>query len=303
MEQKVQTVGSHRGHKVRDLDFRRPIKFTRDQLRVIERSQDGFCRSASSRLSAELRSEVTVAFSGSEQLVYGAVMAEEMPQQALVLIMKTEPPDTRMVMVVQNETASSLVARSLGGAVTESGEGQELTELETAVARRALAGLIDEMSVAWQDLCGVSLKVAATETSPIAVQVASPSEPTLILTFSLQFEEHSSSMALIVPWSALEAVIDGISHSHSDASVAGPATAKAVGRAEVQLRAEAGSKQMAVSDLLALSEGDVLSFPQSETEGIDLLVEDQPLYKARHGSHNGQRAVQVGDMIDPSQQL
>ena len=80
---------SPRQNRIREVDFRRPSKFNREHLRRIEHSHDTFCQSASSRLSAELRTEFQVEVMGTDQLPYSVVMADEVPRQAFVTILGT----------------------------------------------------------------------------------------------------------------------------------------------------------------------------------------------------------------------
>ena len=61
---------SLRKNRVREIDFRRPSKFNREQVRRLEHSHDTFCQSASSRLSAELRTELQLGVLGTDQLPY-----------------------------------------------------------------------------------------------------------------------------------------------------------------------------------------------------------------------------------------
>ena len=63
--------------RVREIDFRRPSKFNREQVRRIEVAHENFCQSASSRMSAELRTELQLGVLNTDQLPYGVVMAEE----------------------------------------------------------------------------------------------------------------------------------------------------------------------------------------------------------------------------------
>ena len=50
-----ETTTPQRRRRMRAVDFTRPTKFTSDQERRLKRSLEAFCRTASTRLSAELR--------------------------------------------------------------------------------------------------------------------------------------------------------------------------------------------------------------------------------------------------------
>src|SRR4051795_13536302 len=115
---------SIRQHRVREIDFRRPSKFNREQVRRLEHSHDTFCQSASSRLSAELRTEFQLAVLGTDQLPYSVVMAEQVPRSAFITLLKIEQLGTEIALVMDMPLAQCLVARLLGaGANSSSGNG------------------------------------------------------------------------------------------------------------------------------------------------------------------------------------
>src|ERR671938_2172988 len=69
--------------RVQEIDFRRPTKFARELVRRLEHAHESFCRTASSGLSAELRTSFELMVLGSEQLPYGTAMAGTHPDSML----------------------------------------------------------------------------------------------------------------------------------------------------------------------------------------------------------------------------
>src|SRR5436305_4021566 len=197
---------SLRQNRIREVDFRRPSKFNREHLRRIEHSHDTFCQSASSRLSAELRTEFQVEVMGTDQLPYSVVMAEEVPRHALFTILKIEQLGTEIALMIDMPLAQCIVARLLGAGAGSAGAsgGSNLTSVEAAVARRAVHSLVDALSTTWQELADVTLKPVATTVSPLSVQIVPPSEPTLLLKLGAHLDNVMSVMTLILPHRSLE---------------------------------------------------------------------------------------------------
>src|SRR3954469_1723153 len=100
--------------RVQEIDFRRPTKFARKLVRRLEHAHESFCRTASSGLSAELRTSVELSVIGSEQLPYGTAMAEAQPDSMLA-VLDVAPLETEVAMVVEMPLALRLVDRLLGG--------------------------------------------------------------------------------------------------------------------------------------------------------------------------------------------
>src|SRR5688572_1416362 len=146
-----------RRHRVREVDFRRPTKFSREQVRRIETAHDGFCQSATSRLSAELRTELQLTVLGTDQLPYGVAMAEEVPRHCFVSVLRIDQLGTELALIVDMPLAQCLVQRLLGGGGHQLPKepSTTLTAVEVAVARRAVASLAESLSSTWLDLAQV----------------------------------------------------------------------------------------------------------------------------------------------------
>lgn len=294
----VLSLSGAKPQRVRDMDFRRPMKFTRDQLRQLEHAHESFCRSASTRLSAELRTEVSLKLTSSDQHPYSTVMADEVPRQALVVILRADPIRHSFALVMEIPSVLRIVNRVLGGHSNSNLEDQAaLTELEMAVAVRSVSGLVEALSATWSDLCGITFTAVNGDTSPVSVQLVPPSEPTLTLNFEVAMDDHTSTMTLILPYRSLSPVIEQLA-SNRDMDIDADDAAmgdinRALGNVTVDLRAEVGRMEMPLRELLKLTPGDVIKLPSRAEEGVVLRVGEHAQYRALPGTHAGNLAVQI----------
>jgi flagellar motor switch protein FliM len=290
---------------VREVDFRRPNKFNREQVRRLEHAHDGFCQSASSRLSAELRSELQLGVIGSDQLPYSVVMGEEVARHSFVSVLRIDNLGTELALIMDMPLAQCLVQRLLGGSGQAPGAvpATSLTAVEAAVARRAVASLVESLSSTWMDLAQVSLSMAGTSTNPTQVQLVPSSEPTLILNLSAAVDGVVSVITLLMPHRSVEPIM----HHFEQGSMYGPPTdadarnrelmRSAVGEVDVEVRAEAGAVKLSLSDVLALKPGDTLRLRRPVEQGVTLCVGDVEAYDASPGRNGNLRAVQVRGSI------
>lgn len=285
-----------RRQRVRDVDFRRPSKFTRDQVRQLERSHEAFTRSVSSRLSAELRAECQLSLMGTDQLPYSVVMVEESPRDALVAVLELEPQGTRIGVIFEIPLAHAFVNRLLGGEEPVNRPADELTELEIAVASCAVRSFVDSLSYAWQELADVSVKLIEIETSPMAVELVPPSEPTLLVNMSATLGPELSIITLVIPHRSVAPMLVNFERSHFGPEMDGlapDAMERVVCEVDVLVRAEVGSIDMPLDEVLALVPGDTIPLRRPATEGCVLHVDDVPVYTVAPGRNGNQRAVQV----------
>src|SRR5829696_987430 len=290
-----------RRHRVREVDFRRPNKFNREQVRRLEHAHDGFCQSASSRLSAELRSELQLSVVGTDQLPYSVVMGEEVPRHSFVSVLRIDTLGTELALIMDMPLAQCLVQRLLGGSPHAPGESSptSLTAVEAAVARRAVASLVESLSSTWMDLAQVSLSMAGTSTNPTQVQLVPSSEPTLILNISAAIDGVASVITLLLPHRSVEPIM----HHFEQGAMYGPPTdadarnrelmRSAVGEVDVEVRAEAGAVKLPLADVLAMKPGDTIRLRRPVERGVTLCVGDVEAYEAAPGRNGNLRAVQV----------
>src|SRR5919199_58676 len=138
--------------RVQEIDFRRPTKFARELVRRLEHAHESFCRTASSGLSAELRTSFELSVAGSEQLPYGTAMAESDPD-SLLAVLKVAPLDTELALIIEMPLALRLVDRLLGGGgKPREGSADSLTDLEIVIVRRAISSIVEPLSATWLDL-------------------------------------------------------------------------------------------------------------------------------------------------------
>jgi flagellar motor switch protein FliM len=295
-----------RRHRVREVDFRRPNKFNREQVRRLEHAHDGFCQSASSRLSAELRSELQLGVLGTDQLPYSVVMGEEVARHSFVSVLRIDTLGTELALILDMPMAHALVQRLLGGSghpIGKESPATSLTAVEAAVARRAVSSLVESLSSTWMDLAQVSLSMAGTSTNPTQVQLVPSSEPTLILNVSATLDGVVSVMTLLLPHRSVEP----IQHHFENGAMFGPpsdADARnrdlmrdAVGAVDVEVRAEAGAVKIPLAEVLALKAGDTLRLRRPVERGVTLCVGDVEAYDATPGRNGNMRAAQVRDSL------
>jgi len=287
-----------RQSRVQEIDFRRPTKFARDLVRRLEHAHESFCRTASSGLSAELRASLELAVAGSEQLPYGTAMAETHPD-SLLAVLDVAPLESEVALIIEMPLALRLVDRLLGGGgKPREGSAETLTDLEIVILRRAMSSLVEPLSATWLDLADVEFSIASMQTSPMTFQLVPPSEPVLMLHLEARIDGLVSPLVLCIPYRSVESIVDKLEHRHYeghetvDPTAAGKVRA-AISGVDVELRAEAGAADMAVTDVLAIKVGDVVRLRRPADKGVVVYAGDVPTYVASPGRNGNKRALKV----------
>lgn len=285
-----------RNRRLRSVDFARPTKFTSEHERRIVRALDAFCTTAATRLSAELRVPLELEVIDTTQLPWSSAQSA-LPQDSVGATLAVAPVGTRMLLTAELPLVLLTIEHLLGGAPERPPKARKLSEIDWALTRRLFDMLTHHLSLVWQDLAGLTLETRDVDTHMEGLQVTAVSDPTLTLTFEARIDRHSSTLALLVPWSAIDAVADELAGRETRSEATDPRIAAAVRRAvagaEVVLRAEVAHVDMAIDEVLALQPGDLVRLGAPAEAGVGIYAEDVPIHRAQPGRSGTRRAVQV----------
>jgi flagellar motor switch protein FliM len=137
-----------RHRRLRTIDFTRPTKFTPDQQRRLERAYTSFCRSASTRMSAELRTTISVELGDTVQLTWANAL-DALPLRAVSGVVDVAPIDGRMLLSAELTLLLGLLEPVLGGQAHEQPAERWLTDVDRALTRRIFQTLLDELSISF----------------------------------------------------------------------------------------------------------------------------------------------------------
>jgi len=288
-----------RRRRMRAVDFTRPTKFTADQERRIKRSLEAFCRTASTRLSAELRVPLELEVINSSQLTWANAHAQVLAG-SIDAIAEITPLMTRAMLSAEPGLVLAAIELLLGGSeITEQRE-RRLSDIDMALARHFFERMLAQLSVIWNDMLGLELSVAQLETHLETAQMVSVSEPTMTFTMEARFNGVSSTIAMLLPWSAIAPVADRFA-ARDDAPDRGEdeirRVRRAVGGVDMTVRAEVASVELPIEQVLALQPGDVLRLDAPADAGVTLFADKVPVHRAKPGRSGSRRAVQITERV------
>ncbi|MGO9321033.1 MAG: flagellar motor switch protein FliM [Solirubrobacteraceae bacterium] len=288
---------ARRARSIRKINFSRPMKLSLLEQRRFEQAHATFCRDASVRLSSELRSSIELEVINSSQLTWEAAVGD-VPQPSILGVAACAPGESTILICVEEGLVLRMVERLLGGSYTDTPVPRTLTQIDVALARGLFEGLLSALSTVWQGLLGLSLSLLEFESHSTGLDLMPRSQPTLELTIEVRDQGASSTILLLVPYTAIEAASKSLGDSSpkdADALAAGEESCEAVrsalGAVRVEVRAEAGAVGLTIGEVLSLGEGDVIRLGVAGE--ADITVGDNRLHRVRPGLSGNRRAVQI----------
>jgi flagellar motor switch protein FliM len=177
---------------------------------------------------------------------------------------------------------------------------RKFSEIDETLGARVFSMFIEQMSLVWQDVAGLQLHFVGIEPDPQTARIASLSEATLVMTLDMKVDTGSHGLGLYFPFGSIEPIVSKFITGQPDGGDEAPAQAaavrEAIGHVGLELRAEVGTADVTVDDLITLQVGDVIELGPS-TGGITVCAGDVELYRGQAGRDGRKRAVQIAEEV------
>ncbi len=296
-EEGVEAAGGH----VRALDFSLPTKFTTELRRRIGRALDLFCETVGNSLAGELNADVELAVTDVSQHTWAAAKAQ-LPADSIAVAVEAQAIERKMLMSVELPVVLQALECLLGGKASQAPAERHLTEIDWVLTRGMLDTVVRQLSVAWDEIGGPELARGEVDMEGDAGVPSPIGEPTLSVALEVKIDGLSSTISLLIPWTAIEPITERIRGGAEETS-ADPQGAEAlrrgVGGAHVLVRAEVGSAQMPIERMLELAPGALLTLEDRAEDGVLLFAEGVSVGRGRPGRSGVRRAVKLTSTGEP----
>ena len=206
-----------------------------------------------------------------------------------------------MLLTLAPKFISTLTASFYGGSIYQPDPKRtEFTNTEERVIELVHEGLSECLSVAWADLMPITLSHQGREVNPQFASFVDGSELVIICAFLIQLPNGESvNMDVVYPLQTLKPIATQLrsrmqSDTNDDVSWR-ERMEHAIFNVPLNVTAFLGKPVMSMGQLIRLQTGDVV--PIQVNEGIELRVEDNPIFLADIGEVSGQAAVSLTKRI------
>ncbi len=291
-------------NRVRSYDFKRALRFSKDQIRSLTRIYENYARLLTTLLSAQLRTITQVSVVSADQIPYEEFV-RSVPSMTVLNVMSVEPLDGRVIMEVNPNIAYAMLDRILGGK-GEAGNKKidNLTEIETKLLRNLLDKTLDIMEEAWSSVAVINPEMEEFEVNPQFLQVISPNEIVVVISLSVQIGEETGMINLCIPHVTLEPIISKLSvHYWMQSSKKEPNELEVeqirtqVQGATVPVVAMLGQTDISIEDFLSLDKGDIIRLDRGVNQPLIVQVGGVPKFSAQPGQLKRKLAIQILDQF------
>jgi flagellar motor switch protein FliM len=292
-----------RNHAVYEMyDFRRPDKFSKDQLRTLQMLHETFARLAATSLSAMLRSPVNIDLISLEQVPYEEYLRSI--GASVFTILSLPPLSGQAVLEVEFALIFTMIDRLLGGP-GKSVNRVNLTDIEKPLVKTTIERMFLALKSAWEGIVIVNPGVEGMETSSQFVQIAPPNDVVVTILFEVKIGTQRNAMSLCIPYLVLKPITSKLSAQKWVANANrkhSPQARKVIGSQLVQTHVDCtvqlGKAKISVDEMMKLKAGDLVRLTRKSSEDLELLVEDIPKFHGKPAIRGRKLVFAVTDKID-----
>lgn len=291
--------------KIKIYDFKRPDKFSKDQIRTVSIMHETFARLTTTSLSAQLRSLVAVHVASVDQLTYEEFI-RSIPNPTTLAVIDMDPLKGSAILEIDPAITFSIIDRLFGGQGEGAKFSRELTDIEQSVMEGIIVRVLGNLRESWSTVIDLRPRLGGIETNPQFAQIVPPSEMVVLVTLETKVGDVEGMMNLCIPYLTIEPIISKLSAQYWYSSVRRGTTTENLNilreRLEnigVTIKAEIGRMQLTVRDVLALCAGDIIRLDNTRvSDPMVLMIGDRKKFLCRPGVVGNKLAVQVSKKLE-----
>jgi len=290
-------------YKIKVYDFKRPDKFSKDQLRAIQMIHEAFARQLTTVMSTLIRSIVSAEVASVDQLAYEEFV-NSLVQPTVIGTLEMYPFNGNALIEMNPNLVFAIIDRLLGGKGEFSGKARELTDIEKTVTERILMRMLELLEESWGTVVDVRLRLESMESNPFFVQICPPRDMVLLVIMKMNVADVEGMVSLCIPYFLMEPIIDKLSSQQwfvstsrkSDAGVRG-LIERTLDRVKVPMTMELGHTILSLGDVYGLEAGDVIKLDELVDSEINVRVGNYVRFKAKPGTVDGKLAGEITEIV------
>jgi flagellar motor switch protein FliM len=281
-------------------DFRLPNRISKSQLRTIRNISENFAESFGSYLMTTLQTVVNIRVNTVDQIYYSEYVLS-VPDPSVLYTFTIKGTDIRLVLELNIDFALALVDRLLGGSGNSAKPQKVITQIEQKVLSNVIEKIMFDLKKAWMVIDNFEYKLDGFETDIDFVQLSSPNESVLLISFEISIGDQSYLMNLCFTTFAFDPILSKLStkrvttikNSKYYGMTASELIKLQLSEVELPVVVELGQSSISFQELLDLKIGDIIILDNKIHNELKVNVNDKLAYYAHPGIVNNHKAIRI----------
>lgn len=285
--------------KIKLYDFKRPNKFSKEQLHTLSIIHENFARLLTTYLSAQLRTLVQVSVYYVEQMTYNE-FTSSIPNPSLISVIDFSPLKGAAIIEINPSVAFAIIDRLLGGSGEYKEKLREPTEIENGIIEKTFVKMTSILREAWKDITEINASMEKLETNSQFIQLVAPNEAVALITFNVKVGKSEGMINICIPHIVIEPIINKLSTriwlSNTKKEVSEKAVhflSNKISKMNVEIKAVIGKAHITIGDFVNLKLGDVIPLDKNIRSETDIYIQDNLKFKGIVGIYHKKIAVKI----------
>jgi len=284
---------------IKNYDFRRPNKFSKDQLNTIEFIYEDFSRSLKTLLSGLLRIRVETKLDFVSEFTYDEFV-QTIPNPTILNVFSLPPLDGKGILEINPTIAFSIIDRLFGGPGFSTNVGRALTEIEKNVIQRVVEKILVLFKEAWSICFEINPTLEVIENNPQFAQVVSLQEMVIVITIHITIGEVEDLINICLPCLMLEPMANKLNTKFWFASASASSKKdhskylqQVVDGTEIPLSVVLGNNSITIKELLELQKGDVIPLDKKKDKDAEVFIDSELRFYGQIGKIGNNLAIRI----------
>ena len=289
--------------QVKNYDFSRPTKFSKEHLRTLEIIFEHYSRLISTNLPVYLRKNVQVSVASSETVTFSE-FSNALSNPSVLGIVNFAPLNGNIIIEIATNLCYTMLDRMLGGSGQPLEKSRDFSDIELTILQKLLVMFTQLMREPWKNVVEISPVLSRLETNPQFAQVIAPSDMIAIVTLNMKIGDVEGMLNICLPFFTLEDVMDKLNTKYWFSTMQEnhdehyeEYIESMIRRVDVPIKAVLGKSTISVSDFLNLQVGDCIRLDSRVDTDMEVYVGNIKKFTALPGTEKDSYAVQITSVI------
>lgn len=296
-------MNSNPEKQVKNYDFARPSKFSKEHLRTLEIIFEHYGRLLSTNLPVYLRKNIQVEVMNSEAVTY-MEFSNALSNPVLLGVIDMEPLKGNILLEMASNLGYAIVDRMLGGEGKSLEKNRDFSEIELLIIERIMTVCSELLREPWQNVMDGHPRLERIETNSQFAQIISPNEMIAIVTINMKIGDVEGLINICLPFVALEPVIDKLNTkfwysniSDADDQKYVDSIENLISKAPIPIKVLLGRSSVSVKDFSNLQVGDIIRLDKKVDDELDVFVGSMRKFTALPGASGEKYAVRITEVL------
>lgn len=289
--------------QVKDYDFKRPAKFSKEHLRTLEIIYEHYGRLISTNLPVYLRKNIQVNVASSETVTFSE-FTNALSNPVILGIVDFQPLNGDIIVEFSPNLGFAMIDRMLGGQGVPLEKNRDFSEIEMTILEKLMIICIQLMREPWRNVVDISPVLERIETNAQFAQVIAPSDMIAIITMNVRIGDVEGFMNICLPYFTLEDIMDKLNTKYWYSTMQKEGSEEyeehieaLIKRIDVPVKAVLGKSQVSVNDFVHLQPGDIIRLDADVGSDMEVYVGNIKKFTALPGSSKDKYAVRVTSIV------